>query len=347
MYLSEDYLAALSAELCYYRDNFSPEYRTLYIGGGTPTSLNVKQLDSLFTRIYWLSDRKKMIEMTIEANPETITEKNAKVLAANLNRVSLGCQSFDDSMLKKLGRIHGAAAILRAVKILRDCGIGNISLDLMFGLPGQTVAEALADIKSAIETGPSHISWYMLTPHENQPFRAMVSAGGGLPPDGETEEMYNEGVRKLEEAGYLQYEISNFAKPGAECLHNINYWTMGEYVGVGASASSFFNGSRYTNVGDIREYIGRIARKEDPAMFSEKMTEENRLKEYIMLALRMKKGLVLETFKERFGFDFKDRYSNIIKKFVNEGLVKEDKKAVTLTVKGFLLSNRVISGFFA
>jgi len=346
LYAADDYIAALSAELCYYKDKFAPSYKTLYIGGGTPTSFSVKHIDSLFTRIFWTADRKKMGEITIEANPETITEKTAKALAVNVNRVSLGCQSFDDDMLKKLGRIHGSAAVFKSVKILKDSGIKNINLDLMFGLPGQDEDSAMADLKTAAKISPQHISWYMLTPHDSESFRRMAEAGGGLPADEITAKMYEKGVKFLEAAGYRQYEISNFSRPGSECRHNLNYWEMGEYIGTGASASSFFKGSRYTNAGSIEEYIRRLKANSDPAEFSEEMTRENMQKEHIMLSLRLKNGLSFREFRDRFGFDFKERYSNIISKFTQSGLMETDAASARLTVKGFLVSNTVIGGFF-
>jgi oxygen-independent coproporphyrinogen-3 oxidase len=346
MYLADDYLECLMRELRVFIDKYDPLFETLFIGGGTPASLTEKQLDFLFSGIYALVPKKKLKEITIEANPETLTEKKAKVLAADTTRLSMGAQSLNDKILKILGRIHDAKTVSKAVSIAREQGMSNINIDLMYGIPGQSVKEALQDIKSAAGSGIEHISFYMLTVYEGTPFYARHDGGRGMPKDKEIEEMYVEGIKSLEAAGFLQYEISNFAGPGKECLHNKNYWDSGEYAGLGASASSFFSGSRYTNVKSIEEYIKRMKKNGEPAEFTEKITPEISLKEHIMLKLRTKTGINLREFRDKFGFDFAAKYSNIIGKFKEQGLMLADDSGARLTVRGFLLSNMVIREFF-
>lgn len=346
IYLLDDYLEALFRELKYYKDKYNPSFETLFVGGGTPTIMTEKQLDYFFTRIYGMIDRKKLKEITVEANPETITNKTAKVLAANVTRLSMGAQSLNDGLLKTLGRIHDSKTVLKAADIAKQQGIKNINIDLMYGIPGQKTADALGDIKKVTAAGVRHVSYYMLTVYEHTTFAELHKGGAGLPPDEEIEKMYFEGAAALEAAGIKQYEISNFAELGKECLHNINYWNSGEYAGIGAAASSYFGGSRYTNVKNIEEYIKRIKGNEDSAEYSEKCTDEMKRKEHIMLKLRTKAGINYREFADRFNFDFEQKYSNIIAKYSQSAAFTADKTGIRLTLKGFLLSNTVISEFF-
>jgi oxygen-independent coproporphyrinogen-3 oxidase len=346
IYLADDYLDCVLRELKYYKQKFDPSYDTLFIGGGTPTILSEKQLDYLFTGIYGLVDRKKLKEITIEANPETVTDKNVKVLGPNVTRISMGAQTFDEKALFELGRIHRPVSVYRTIDLARERWIGHRSIDMMYGLPGQSPKDAQDDLLKAVKTDVDHISYYMLTVYENTPFAASHKNGLGMPDDGEIERMYLEGVKLLEEYGFMQYEVSNFARPGRECLHNLNYWNLGEYAGIGAGASSYFDGSRYTNVKSIEEYIRRIRGNEDPADYSEKCDEEMKKKEYIMLKLRTKAGINYADFRGIFNFDFEPKYSNIIAKYSKTGMLAADDAGIRLTLKGFLLSNTVISEFF-
>jgi oxygen-independent coproporphyrinogen III oxidase len=346
IYLVEDYLDCILRELKYYKQKFNPLYETLFIGGGTPTILTEKQLDYLFSGIYGLVDRKKLKEITVEANPETITDKKAKVLGANVTRISMGAQTFDPAGLKQLGRIHNPDSVFKAIDLARGNGIGHRSIDMMYGLPGQSAESAMKDLAIAVKSDVEHISYYMLTVYEGTPFASQYMQGNGMPFDEEIEKMYFNGVKLLELNGFMQYEISNFAKPGKECLHNLNYWDAGEYTGLGAAASSYFGGLRYTNVKNIEEYIKRIKSSADPAGVSEKCTEDMKIKEYIMLKLRTKAGINYKEFTGRFNFDFKLKYSKIIGKFAESGALVADETGIKLTLKGFLISNTVIAEFF-
>jgi oxygen-independent coproporphyrinogen-3 oxidase len=346
IYLLDDYIECLFKELRYYKEKYNPSYETLFIGGGTPTILTEKQLDCLFTGIYGMIDKKKLKETTIEANPETITDKTAKVIGANVTRLSMGSQTFDEKMLRDLGRIHHCDSVYKAIDMARERWIAHRSIDMMYGLPGQSVAHAMKDLETAVRTDVDHVSYYMMTVYENTPFAVSHAKGLGMPDDEDIENMYFGGVKLLETYGFMQYEISNFARPGRECLHNLNYWNLGEYAGLGAGASSYFDGSRYTNVKSIEEYIRRIKTSQDPADYSEKCTEEMKRKEYIMLKLRTKAGINHREFADKFNFDFKAKYSKIVDKFSQTGALVSDASGVKLTLKGFLLSNSIISEFF-
>jgi len=263
IYYADDYINALSAELEYYKKNYNPVYETLFIGGGTPPRPSEKQLDYLFASVYRCAERKNLKEITIEANPETLTGKKARVLKINADRVSMGAQSFNNKFLKELGRVHDSAAVLKAADILKQNGIDNFNIDLMFGIPGQAVTDVIYDIKAAVKLNPSHISFYMLTLYENTPYAESAKP----PQDSILAQMYEKGVEALEAEGYRQYEISNFAKPGKKCLHNLNYWGMGHYIGIGTSASSYFDGKRYTNIKDVAEYIKRMKQNERKTIY--------------------------------------------------------------------------------
>ena len=347
LYLADDYIEACARELQYYKDNFDISFDTLFVGGGTPTILTEKQLDHLFSRVYSIVERKKLKEITIEANPETVNEKNAKVLQANVNRVSLGCQSFHDDFLKKLDRIHDVEAIHKAFGLFRKHGITNINLDLMYGLEGQSTLDVLHNIGEAANLKPDHISFYMLTVYGHTEFGKRAEAGLlDLPHDEVLEHMYLRGAEALEKAGYKQYEISNFSMPGKKCLHNLNYWKPGEYIGIGSAASSYFNGKRYTNVAKPAEYVKKLKKTDDPAETSELITADMKLKEYIMLRLRTVDGIDAVDFKRIFNYDFYGKYSNIIDKLSEEGMAVLDNEGFRLTRKGFLLSNEIIGKFF-
>ena len=346
-FLADDYIEALVKELKAEVNNSGAVYETLFIGGGTPTMLNEKQLDSLFSGVYSICPRKNFRETTIEANPETVTEKKAKLLAANVTRVSMGCQSFDGAELKKLCRIHDRGSIDRAYGALKNEKIGNINIDLIYGIEGQSVERALYSVNEAIKLNPSHISFYMMTIYGHTPYGEMAEKGGlNLPEDVEIERMYMEGCAALEKGGYIQYEISNFSRYKKECGHNLNYWNHGEYLGVGASAASYIKGFRRVNIAAPDIYIKNIGAGISARETIEEITPEILLKEHIMLRLRTVKGINRDEFKRVFNFDFNVKYSNIIENLILQGLAEAGENGFALTRKGFLLSNEIIEKFF-
>jgi oxygen-independent coproporphyrinogen-3 oxidase len=341
------YIGCVLKELDYYIKKFSPEFDTLFIGGGTPSSLTAGQLKTLFEGIYMRAPRERFREITVEVNPETLTAEKAVLLSKNITRISIGAQSFSDDNLKLLGRIHNAEKITQAVDLAREAGIRELNLDLMFGIPGQKTGDVIADVEKAMEHSPEHISFYMLTAYEHTPFYKRIRSGELRLPDGEqASDMYRMGIGFLEAGGYELYEISNFARDGKICVHNMNYWDCGRYIGLGASAASFFDGKRYVNVHDVNEYIRLVGEDGDPAGQVEEYTDEMMLKEFIMLGLRKRTGIDLAAFKGRFGFDFSDRYSNIIEKYLESGHLERDAEHVSLTPLGFMVSNTIISEFF-
>ena len=204
----------------------------------------------------------------------------------------MGAQSFDDNILKTLGRVHNAEKIKEAFTLLRENNITNINLDLMYGIPGQNVSMVISDIEEASSIGAEHISFYMFTPYPETPIGKLIESGGlKLPSDDDITDMFITGAGFLEGNDYKQYEIANFCKPGKECVHNLNYWDSGKYIGVGAAAASYFDGLRYVNLKNIENYIKQLKKNDDPAETSEKITPDMELKEFIMLKLRTVQGI--------------------------------------------------------
>lgn len=342
-YLINDYIEALIKELKKYKSDFNPCFDTLYIGGGTPTSLSEKFLDYIFSGIFSIYPKTGFKEITIEANPETINEKKAKVISLNVTRVSVGAQSFNNNFLKLLNRIHNADSVKRAIVILRQHEIKNINIDILMGIPGQTQQDVFDDIRKAVDLTVQHISFYILTVYNGTEFANKYR--NKMPDDSLIEEMYLGGVDMLQKNGFIQYEISNFSIPGKICIHNQNYWNLGEYTGIGASASSFFNNKRYTNIKSIESYIEKIKKNEIPVCFEEELTEDKQLKDYIIMKLRTVAGINIKEFEEKFKFNFIEKYSNIIDKLIKDGYMKETKDTFVLSPKGFLVSNKILQEF--
>lgn len=342
-YLINDYVESLIKELKNYKSLFNPIFNTLYIGGGTPAFLTEKFLDYIFSAIFSFYSKSNFKEITIESNPETINEKKAKVLSLNATRVSVGAQSFNDKFLKLLNRVHDAESIKKAIALLKQYEIKNINIDIMMGIPGQTKQDVLDDINKVSDLAPQHISFYVLTLYRDTEFAKKYN--DKMPDDSLIQEMYLSGVEMLKKNGFIQYEISNFSKPDKECIHNLNYWDIGEYIGIGASASSYYNNKRYTNISSITGYIEKIKKSEIPIDFEEEYTEDKKLKDYIIQKLRTVKGINYEVFKKKFNFDFKQKYSNIIDKLKKTVYLVETQENIALTPDGFLVSNKILQEF--
>jgi oxygen-independent coproporphyrinogen III oxidase len=321
---------------------------SVYVGGGTPTVLPMESLCLLLESIRANFNPEVGTELTVEANPGTLARIDFSMLKdLGVNRVSLGAQSFDPEELRILGRIHGPDEIKRAVDGLRTSGIDNISLDLIYSLPGQGLQGWQSSLNEAIGLSPEHISLYDLSIEEGTEFHAMQKAGLlTLPPETVQVEMYLAAVSRLSEAGYERYEISNFARPGRECVHNLNYWSAGDFIGFGAGAHSRAEGKAIWNVPDVARYIERLERGEDVAESSEVLTPEEREREFLMLGLRKSEGFLLEEYETKFGKDFLDKYGATAMKMADAGYMVISEGKAFLTMRGVLASNRVITDFF-
>lgn len=336
--LADNYIICLSKEIFYFlKDNSLqyPQIITLYIGGGTPSILNEKHFINLFFVVKENFNIKNIKEVTIEMNPESVNESKLKVLKnifsafCNNFRISLGVQSFNERILKFLGRIHSVKHIYDAVELFNKLYIENYNFDLIFGCPTQKIKDVEYDLNVSTKLNPVHISYYALNIEENTIFyKKNYNVDSDL-----QAEMYSLIVELLEEKKYIQYEISNFAKKGFECLHNINYWLYKEYFGFGPSSVSFFDNKRIKNISNIEEYI-----KEKFLYETEKIDEETAIKEKIMLALRTDFGLPLESKPAK-------KYFDTIEKFLKEEKLILENNCVKIHPKYRFLSNLIISEF--
>lgn len=340
--ITEEYIHALLIEIDI-RSKDLYELKTIYIGGGTPTVVTVQEFEKLFKGlkgIPWSKD----IEITIEANPSTISrEKIRSLMDQGVNRFSLGIQSFIDRDLEVLGRIHTSLEGMRAIEVMKKEGIKNLSIDLIYGIPGQSMKEWQFNLSKTIEYHPEHLSTYELTPERETPIYDLIAKGGLKKPDDDTIlNMYHRAIEDLTSAGYVHYEISNFAIRGFQCRHNLNYWDRGEYIGVGAGAHSFEDNKRKVNIRDVRRYIDAL--KGGSLLFEEviEVTPEEALKEQIFLGLRKTDGISRNLLKERFQIDvIPDLFD-----FEREGLLKISDDHIRLTKKGIIVSNSLIVKLF-
>lgn len=284
-------------------------FDTVYFGGGTPSFVEPKFIAGAMKQLknyYRIDDD---AEITIEMNPGTVTkEKVALYKKAGFNRFSIGLQSADDETLRKLNRIHTAEDFLGTTELLKE---ENVSADILVGLEDQTAEDVKKSIDLAIKGGVSHISMYALKPEEGTPMFGKY-LNGDLPSEDETADLYDFGVNYLAENGFYRYEISNFAKPGFESKHNLNYWKRGQYIGFGVSASSFIGERRFTNTESIDEYTACILRNKVAEIFSEEIEGDERMFEYVMLAMRTAKGVNKKDFSEKFGVSFDERFQTAL-----------------------------------
>ncbi len=333
--LINDYLQALGQEsfICP-----AQPFRTLYVGGGTPSLLSCQQLEKLVALISKQVQEVSLFEeSTVEANPESLTaDKIALLHRAGFNRFSVGLQSFNEDELTRLGRVHTVDDFKRVWKDLRACGVKNINVDLMAGLPGQTLSQFLRSLENLLALCPEHISVYGLQIEEGTPFfeRGLVCDQLLM------RRMLEETRARLIRAGYHHYEISNFARPGYESKHNLNYWRYGEYVGLGSAAASFIQGVRQQNVHDLQTYIRRVCAKQSPVDFSEQLTGKALEGEKLMVGLRQLDGVELTPLQEDF-------FGPDIEKHIQNGLLVRDGKKVKLSEEGLFLANEVFYSFVA
>ncbi len=319
---------------------------TIFIGGGTPSvpeSRLIVDLMEHVNRAFQISDG---AEISMEANPGTVTrEKLKEYRRAGINRISFGLQSANDRELKLLGRIHTWAEFLESFALARECGFTNLNIDLMSALPGQTCESWKDTLKRVTDLEPEHISAYSLIIEEGTPFGEKYGSEEGrklLPDEDSEREMYHETKRFLRECGYERYEISNYAKPGRECRHNIGYWTGVPYLGLGLGASSYMNGSRFAVSSDMQQYLG-----EKPGTFTdvEKLTKKDMEEEFFYVGLRMVSGVSLTEFKERFGVSAQEVYPGLMETFVEEKAAEFRGDRFVLTDYGLDVSNYIMAQF--
>lgn len=319
--------------------------RTVFCGGGTPAILPLDQLTSLLESIGRTVPIPDLTEFTVEANPATIDDDKARLLVSRgVTRVSMGAQSFLAEELATLERLHTPNDIAPSVATLRRHDVQQVNLDLMFGIPGQTLDTWSQSLQKAIDLEPDHIACYGLTYEPGTPLAALLDTGRLTRLDENLEaEMYGRTIEKLSEAGYAQYEISNFARPGCQCQHNLIYWRNGPYVGVGPSATGCVNGRRYKNVANVDGYIRMIDAQGCAEAESEIVDAGMLMTEMIMMQLRLNEGLVIAEFRERTGVDPLVDSAAVVDRLVALGLVAVSDTHLALTPKGRLMADAVIT----
>lgn len=354
--LVRKYLDGMHREILLRKKDAPKGVSSVFIGGGTPTALKEEELRELLALINEFSDLSGgIVESTIECNPGTINRAKAEIFSEyGINRVSLGVQALDDGLLKKIGRIHNVEQAVEAAALIREVGINNINLDLMFALPGQTMGKWLETLEKALVLRPKHLSVYALTIEEDTPFavkysnKATETEAALLPDDDLQADMYEMAVDLLEKAGYVHYEISNFALPGYECQHNLSYWRSEQYIGLGPSAVSCVDEVRSKNIEDIDEYYENMMSNEKWAVKEEnreKLTKEQVISEYMMLGLRTAEGVAFDNFYGRFQKGIKDIYGDFLEEYINRGLLISKAGRLKLNSRYFFVANAIFTKF--
>ena len=343
----EEYVQALIEEIRYYKE-FAKNYEvsTVFWGGGTPSLLTGEQMKALMETLGQTFFIRQNAEITMEANPGTVTvEKLLACQKAGINRISFGLQSVNNEELKMLGRIHTYEEFLESYEAARKAGFQNINVDLISAIPKQTVSSWEQTLQTIISLQPEHISAYSLIVEEGTPFAKLYGEGCELehllPSEEEERRMYERTEELLQEAGYHRYEISNYAKEGDECQHNLGYWERKEYLGLGLGASSLIEETRFHNTDEMEEYLRDannpiLLRREQ-----EKLDRQEQMEEFVFLGLRKIRGIQEEKFAEMFGEDIWDCYGKNLERVIKEGLLEREEGVLRLTRKGIDVSNYV------
>ncbi len=347
----ERYVVALEEEIrAYANQQISKEniVTTIFIGGGTPSILTGEQIERTMSAVRETFDVAKYAEITIEANPGTLRKwKLASYKDAGINRISIGLQSTDNASLKVLGRIHTYEDFLESYQMARESGFDNINVDLISAIPKQTVSDWRRDLKRIVALKPEHISAYSLIVEEGTPFAKMYGEGTGgeceLPTEEDEREMYRQTEEILAAAGYHRYEISNYAREGKECKHNLGYWERKNYLGLGLGASSLIDNVRFKNTNDFMTYVkgadNPIRIRED----IEELSQEEQMEETIFLGLRKIDGIAVKDFEETFGKSLQECYGDNVARMTKEGLLTTEDGFLKLTKRGIDISNYVFT----
>lgn len=309
---------------------------TLYLGGGTPSLLtpnDIKKIISCF-------NTNQYTEITIEINPETVDKNYLKELfTTGVNRLSIGIQTFNNNILKAIGRIHTAEKAISTIKTAKDIGFNNISTDFIYGLPNQTLECFINDLNIAISLNIQHISLYGLKIEEGCKF--FTTPPSNIADDDKQADMYIEAIKNLEEKGLKHYEISNFAKIGYESKHNLNYWNSEEYYGFGTAAHGYVNGKRYSNYTKLKDYMNNYTQK----AHEHKLTKEEQLEEAIFLGFRRDSGIDITEINKKFEINFNEKYKKVIEKYINSHHLIKTSNGYKFSNEGYLLSNIILADF--
>jgi oxygen-independent coproporphyrinogen-3 oxidase len=328
-----------------YRDQLHIE--TIFLGGGTPTALSAPQLQRLFELIKQHIPQTHLQEFTSEANPDELTHEKLVVMKNNgINRLSLGVQSFDEDILKRLGRTHSNEHVYNTIQMAKDIGFTNISIDLMYGLPGQTMEQWQHTLEKALELNLPHYSAYSLIVEPKTVFYNLMTKGKLILPGEDLEaDMYEVLMTAMESKGIHQYEISNFAQPGLHSMHNNLYWDNVSYAGFGAGAHGYAKGIRYANIGPIKKYMDAVTAGEFPINSTHEVTATESMEEEMFLGLRKVAGVNKNQFEEKFGVSLEDVYGQVLSKYMENGSIHSNEDAVALTKRGRFIGNEIFQSF--
>ena len=346
-HLRKAYIEALNKEIISLREKHNNlEINTIFIGGGTPSVLEADELECLLKEVAKLNMAKD-IEYSMECNPGNLTEEKLEVMKKyGVNRISMGLQAKQDNLLKGLGRIHNYKTFKENFLLAKKVGFNNINVDLMFGLPNQRLNEWEETLREIISLEPAHISAYSLIIEEGTAFYNLYENDKlKLPTEEEERKMYHLAKKILEENGFNQYEISNYAKEGKECRHNLAYWNMDNWIGVGSAAASYINGKRIKNISSVEEYINSIKDKGEAVEEIINNSKNDNMEEFMFMGLRKINGIDENEFKNRFSMNINDVYGEILNKYIDEGLLIRESGRIFLSEKGIEISNVIMADF--
>ena len=346
-HLRKAYIEALNKEIISLREKYNNlEINTIFIGGGTPSVLEADELECLLKEVAKLNMAKD-IEYSMECNPGNLTEEKLEVMKNyGVNRISMGLQAKQDNLLKGLGRIHNYKTFKENFLLAKKVGFNNINVDLMFGLPNQRLNEWEETLREIISLEPAHISAYSLIIEEGTAFYNLYENDKlKLPTEEEERKMYHLAKKILEENGFNQYEISNYAKEGKECRHNLAYWNMDNWIGVGSASASYMDGKRIKNISSVEEYINSINEKGEAIEEIINNSKNDNMEEFMFMGLRKINGIDENEFKKRFSMNINDVYGEILNKYIDEGLLIRDSGRIFLSEKGIEISNIIMADF--
>jgi len=347
--LIEAYISSLIKEIEIYSKLINKfNIDSIFIGGGTPSSIDTEYIGKIFEKLYSSFNIASNPEITIEVNPGTVENKKLKAYKQyGINRISLGAQSLNDKILLNIGRIHNELDILNTIESIKMEGFKNINSDLMIGLPEQTLDDVMSSLEKIIQLNLTHISLYSLIIEKGTKLYELEKNGKLLLPNEDEERlMYHQAKKILEKSGYIQYEISNFAKPGFECKHNLKYWTLQPFVGIGLNSHSNIWNYRFWNYSNFKDYDYYIKKGKLPIENREFINTNSKITEFMILGIRLNSGINKEKFKRLFDTDMDYYYKDAIQKNINDGLIYDDGQCIKLTNKGLDLSNIVELDFY-
>ncbi len=346
----DEYIEALGKEMALATQKNPESFRhieTIFLGGGTPTALSPQQLDKLLTLIQTYIPVNSVTEFTSEANPDELSAEKLQVLfEGGVNRLSMGVQSFDQGLLQKIGRTHSNEHVYETIALAKKIGFQNISIDLMYGLPGQTMAQWKDSLEKALALDLPHFSAYSLIVEPKTIFYNQYAKGKLLLPTEDLEaDMYDVLMQQMELHGLQQYEISNFAKPGYHSEHNKIYWDNDEYAGFGAGAHGYLEGVRYSNHGPLKKYMETVLAGELPIVHEHEVSQAEKREEQMFLGLRKSEGIKHKIYEEKLKVPIVTHYDSVLKELVSKGLLEHDDVGVRLTRKGRFVGNEVFQQF--